>query len=998
MACVARGACGGGHGGVVVSGYLKHTAVLCEAIPQSKVFASTWVPSPLMRWVLRNKFCFDLYNRIAQTFCVPPYAVVCADVVGRGWIDLGIVSQRGCHAPQRPSFPMALWSGWSAPPPGTLIALLLFSSVAWHDRVAADDTTTDTETMPTVNSTTVNSTTGNSTGNETSETSTSTPAPTTLTPCTQADCSFHAKEPIQGFRETQCNCTCQGQFVGARCETCPARYAIGNDTCTSCAIGYTIPPFCYKRCSIALNCSGHADGVFGHEGSQCTCTCTIGWEGDTCAVCPPRYDEGGGCSSCASGYGSPTGFPDCQLKCTPSNCSVDFPARVTVSGYANQSCDCKCKGNWAPPTCETCPAPYAGIDCDECVEGRSGPKCQCFCNLNGEPMYFAGNKSCACQCFYGWRGATCDSCPVQFDPSRQCNQCSPGFTGQYPLCSRVCTADNYCYNHSATASGFWETGCTCSACFTNWMGNRCEICPPQFSAEPNCNTCAPGYEPEEGTSNCVPLPTTFTATSSSTSTTTDTVTNTTFTSSTVTSTEAFGTSTTATTVTPTTTTVDPNATSTMASETTMPTLENTTATDSSTTTTMPPTSTNATNETTTTPAPNSTAPSKSKDVERSKSKEPTVPPQPTRSVALTRTRSSNVSRSHSPTTSTSASHSLTRCATELWMCLATNNSEPVPPANCSCKCVNMWSTYFCEYCHPRFNKSQNCGNCSSGYVDYPKCDFAYFAVGNWSITASNAAHMKPFFQGKGLELVAADVNLFLGSNRSMTADTLEFNSSVFALFGCTPLDNITAFALRVFPQTLDNGTTSTTWSIEMDVEFRDQDRQRVLNATECVFKAISTHPPPLNRSIAAIRQMFPDAPNATVVLGNFSYAANSENPCFPDACRNGPPLPADDVPNRFPWWITAIIVGGAALLLAAVMIAIKSRGKGKFTRRRILKERDLSEAEASLVTSEMSAQALSNRDPVSLPSDVTEVRKRHKAPAISSSQKTAPPKIVADEI
>eukprot|EP01062_Namystynia_karyoxenos_P013074 TRINITY_DN14711_c0_g1_i1.p1 TRINITY_DN14711_c0_g1~~TRINITY_DN14711_c0_g1_i1.p1 ORF type:complete len:309 (+),score=75.96 TRINITY_DN14711_c0_g1_i1:96-929(+) len=84
-------------------------------------------------------------------------------------------------------------------------------------------------------------------------------------------------------------------------------------------------------CTTAADCSGHATMVKQLNG-VCQCKCSNQWTGDTCALCPDRYDSGNNCGSCAAGYVGT--YPSCTqgvhaTTVTVSPTAWEYPKKLT---------------------------------------------------------------------------------------------------------------------------------------------------------------------------------------------------------------------------------------------------------------------------------------------------------------------------------------------------------------------------------------------------------------------------------------------------------------------------------------------------------------------------------------------------------------------------------------------------------------------------------------------------------------------------------------------
>ena len=300
--------------------------------------------------------------------------------------------------------------------------------------------------------------------------------------CTAVDCNFHATI-ISGVKSTGCKCTCRNQYTGSLCATCPPIFDAA-DSCGSCAAGYSGYPNCSPTCTIAKNCSGHANNVVGTYATGCTCYCADQWTGPTCKTCPALYDSTT-CASCVAGY---VNYPNCELGCNLLTDCSDHAREVT--GAKATGCNCSCRNQWGGPGCASCPSQYdSSKDCGLCAAGYTGkpPACDRTCvndkDCNGHASTVTGNTltGCTCKCRNAWSGTACETCPVGFElsESSDCSKCATGYVG-YPTCSRGCSVTEDCSGHAIGVQGDTYSGCSCT-CIGKWSGKDCSVCPPQYT-------------------------------------------------------------------------------------------------------------------------------------------------------------------------------------------------------------------------------------------------------------------------------------------------------------------------------------------------------------------------------------------------------------------------------------------------------------------------------------------------------------------------------------
>eukprot|EP01063_Lacrimia_lanifica_P030059 TRINITY_DN471_c0_g1_i10.p1 TRINITY_DN471_c0_g1~~TRINITY_DN471_c0_g1_i10.p1 ORF type:complete len:1241 (+),score=364.70 TRINITY_DN471_c0_g1_i10:2656-6378(+) len=326
--------------------------------------------------------------------------------------------------------------------------------------------------------------------------------------CTvEGHCSGHATSVTHTDDRSACNCTCEGNWVGADCGVCPVQFE-GED-CDRCAVGYVgrlvAGVLECERCDFGI-CAvtggvEHARNV-SDDGtrSECVCDCVNQWTGPLCDACPAVYD-GSGCDVCAAGR---IEYPNCTLCTAERHCSGHADA---VAPDEDQTvCECDCRNQWSGAECENCSAVYSSDrDCGACAEGHvQYPNCT-LCTLE---EHCSGNADvvrtdveqtrCECECRNGWLGENCETCPENFGGA-DCDRCAAGHYG-YPICAR-CTNEEHCNGNAwnVTDDGT-RSYCMCK-CADQWTGVQCEKCARRHALTPvvrggvtvdSCAACAPG--------------------------------------------------------------------------------------------------------------------------------------------------------------------------------------------------------------------------------------------------------------------------------------------------------------------------------------------------------------------------------------------------------------------------------------------------------------------------------------------------------------------------
>eukprot|EP01062_Namystynia_karyoxenos_P018281 TRINITY_DN16794_c0_g2_i1.p1 TRINITY_DN16794_c0_g2~~TRINITY_DN16794_c0_g2_i1.p1 ORF type:complete len:2177 (+),score=202.36 TRINITY_DN16794_c0_g2_i1:55-6531(+) len=311
-----------------------------------------------------------------------------------------------------------------------------------------------------------------------------------------AHCKGHATAVDSNTDNTDCVCTCRNQWTGAKCEVCPTQFEQLPD-CNTCADGYIVYPNCVQ-CTSADHCKSHASAVASNaRRTECICTCTERFQGDTCDACSARFEDfPNECEKCAQGY---IRYPDC-IRC---DISVHCNGRATsvTSNSARTACVCTCTNQWTGSACDVCPPRFQqGVDCDRCAVGyikyAACEKCTSAAHCNGHAAKVESNAprtDCMCECTERFQGAVCDSCSTRFEDyiGLQCARCAQGYI-DLPQCTK-CDVVTHCSDHATGVdSNQARDRCDCT-CRHQWTGQRCETCPPNFEQGGDCDKCAPGY-------------------------------------------------------------------------------------------------------------------------------------------------------------------------------------------------------------------------------------------------------------------------------------------------------------------------------------------------------------------------------------------------------------------------------------------------------------------------------------------------------------------------
>lgn len=128
---------------------------------------------------------------------------------------------------------------------------------------------------------------------------------------------------------------------------------------------------------------------------------------------------------------------------------------------------------------------------------------------------------------------------------------------------------------------------------------------------------------------------------------------------------------------------------------------------------------------------------------------------------------------------------------------------------------------FCNYCHPRYNTSDDCGSCfvtaEKYFVLYPRCDYISFVSGFVNIPLSAETLMHTLVRREYFEAIAADLTRFLSSVSAVDGA------------GCGAYArNVTVYVIAW------NGGNNFT----IDVDVLDQNIDNVTRAADCVVNSL----------------------------------------------------------------------------------------------------------------------------------------------------------------
>eukprot|EP01064_Diplonema_japonicum_P022374 TRINITY_DN3209_c0_g5_i1.p1 TRINITY_DN3209_c0_g5~~TRINITY_DN3209_c0_g5_i1.p1 ORF type:complete len:3437 (+),score=632.31 TRINITY_DN3209_c0_g5_i1:58-10311(+) len=276
------------------------------------------------------------------------------------------------------------------------------------------------------------------------------------------------------------NGVCNGGVAGNGMCMCTVVNADPSD-CVTCTSGYTGSQ-CQLKCPDACN----SRGTCADNSGILICTCDVGWGGDSCNIQCPQTN-----GTICGGHGTcqPSGECNCStnfvgIECTEcvygktnQNCSQDCRAMTLV---ANKMMPCSGHGVCQLDNTCTCVAHYSGLDCDILCPGYSGDPLPCsghgICNLGG-----------TCDCYDDdtnghWDGTHCDQCIANSTREwvgsacdRECPNPMNSVCSGHGTCvlqpNPYCLCD-YTFCQSQSCQG------TCAAACQDWeWGQTCSPCP-----------------------------------------------------------------------------------------------------------------------------------------------------------------------------------------------------------------------------------------------------------------------------------------------------------------------------------------------------------------------------------------------------------------------------------------------------------------------------------------------------------------------------------------
>jgi hypothetical protein len=232
---------------------------------------------------------------------------------------------------------------------------------------------------------------------------------------------------------------------------------------------------------------------------------------------------------------------------------------------------------------------------------------------------------------------------------------------------------------------------------------------------------------------------------------------------------------------------------------------------------------------------------------------------------------------------------------------------------------------FCNYCHPRYNTSADCGACYDGadrrFVLYPRCDNILYVTGNISVPLRDSSMLHALVRDDYFHAIAVDMTTFLN-------DTLRCH-----LWS----HNITAYVIA-----WQGGNNFT-----IDVELLDHDAANNTIAGQCVvdgllhniqdmaFTASSNIVERLSggggaTSGATNAHSYFDLSQTRMWLAN-NDSATPLNPCEPYWCYTIPPV-RDPEETNLTWLIAVCSLLGVSVLTAAAVYFIWHRPREQFRR------------------------------------------------------------------
>ncbi len=155
---------------------------------------------------------------------------------------------------------------------------------------------------------------------------------------------------------------------------------------------------------------------------------------------------------------------------------------------------CRCEGNFADESCDSCALGYALPDCEACAIGYKknddgicveNPCGGVTCSDRGEcVVYPTGDTECICRA--GSTGANCQSCDTGY-VGDSCTDCDAGYSKDGDKCVPTVCVGNDCDGHGTCVDSEGAALCECDE---GYQGRACTACAAGFVDDGN-GTCIP---------------------------------------------------------------------------------------------------------------------------------------------------------------------------------------------------------------------------------------------------------------------------------------------------------------------------------------------------------------------------------------------------------------------------------------------------------------------------------------------------------------------------
>lgn len=217
---------------------------------------------------------------------------------------------------------------------------------------------------------------------------------------------------------------------------------------------------------------------------------------------------------------------------------------------------------------------------------------------------------------------------------------------------------------------------------------------------------------------------------------------------------------------------------------------------------------------------------------------------------------------------------------------------------------------FCNYCHPRYNDSADCGSCFDGsnrrYVIYPRCDHILYVKGNLSVPLRDPSILHSLVRSDYFDAIATDVTTFLNTTLRCFLWSHNITGYVISWIG----GNNFTIDVELLDQDMDNNTIAA--ECVLDGLLHNLHSLEFTAASELVQKLGGTAAPSVTDSMKYF-----DLSQTTVAI-DYNRTATPINPCAPHWCDTIPPIRDPEEPDLT--WVIALfsILGIVALAAAAV--------------------------------------------------------------------------------